>query len=360
MLRKWMLVGVLLAFLASSVAAQDEDEDATLPFEDITLTVLTYDSFVLDPDVQAAFEAETGIKLEIVRLSDAGAMVNQAILTKDNPLADVMYGIDNTFLGRALAQDLFVSYEADGLDEIPEAFRLDNAENRVTPVTFGDVCLNYDRAYFEDNDLPLPETLADLTDPQYEDLLVVQNPATSSPGLAFLLATIAAFGDDEDGDYSYLDFWQDLKGNGVLVVPGWVEAYYESFTLAGGDRPLVVSYASSPPAEVLFGEMDVEDAPTGAIVADGTCFRQVEFAGILDGTENEAAAQRFIDFLIDLPFQESLPLTMFVFPVNPDAQLPDLFEQMVDLPEVSAVLDTDAIDAGREDWIEAWTDVMLR
>lgn len=327
--------------------------------ESTTLKVVTYDSFTISEDVLTAFEKESGITVEIVRLSDAGAMVNQVVLTRDNPLGDVLYGIDNTFLSRGLENDLFIAYESPLLEAIPDAFELD-AEHRVSPVTYGDVCLNYDRAYFAENDLALPESLADLTKPEYAGLLVAPSPATSSPGLAFLLATIAAFG--EEGDYTYLDFWADLVANDVLVVDGWTQAYYGAFTAASedGDRPLVVSYASSPPAEVYFAEEPLEEAPTGAIVADGTCFRQIEFIGILNGTQNLEAAQAFIDFALDVTFQEDLPLQMFVYPVNENAQLPEVFVEYSVVPEVSTSVDYTDIESKREDWIRAWTETVLR
>ena len=204
--------------------------------------------------VLAAFETATGFKLEILRSGDAGYMVNQAILSKNNPLGDVLYGIDNTFLSRALDAQIFQAYESAMLEQVTEGFVPDDTF-RVTPIDFGDVCLNYDIAYFEENELALPKTLSDLTAPQYAGLLVAENPATSSPGLAFLLATIAEFGDD--GETTYLDYWQALADNDVLVVDGWTDAYYGEFTVGSrgvGSRPLVVSYASSPPAEVIYGE----------------------------------------------------------------------------------------------------------
>jgi thiamine transport system substrate-binding protein len=328
--------------------------------QDETLTVITYDSFAMSEDVQAAFEEETGIALEVLRLSDAGAMVNQAILTKDNPLGDVLYGVDNTFLSRALDNDLFIPYTSPGLENVPEQFQADTEENRVTPVTFGDVCINYDVAYFAENDLAIPDSLQALTDPVYEGLLVVQNPAASSPGLAFLLATVAVFG--EEDDYTYLDYWADLVENDVLVTEGWTEAYYGQFSAGSEDgiRPMVVSYASSPPVEVLFAEEELDEAPTGAITADLTCFRQIEFAGILDGTDNEAAAQQFIDFLLTTTFQEDLPLQMFVFPVNENAELPEIFTEYVSIPEEPVIMAYDEIDANRESWIQAWTETVLR
>lgn len=348
--RNFLIGLIILLLMAVPVIAQDDDE---------TLTIITYSSFAISEEVQAAFESETGITLEILRVDDTGAMVNQSVLSRNNPLGDVMYGIDNTFLTRGLDADLFIPYEAQGLENVPEVFQLDD-EFRVTPVTYGDVCLNYDVAYFEESDLPLPESLEDLTDPAYAGLLVVQNPALSSPGLAFLLATIAEFG--EEGDYTYLDFWADLAANDVLVTDGWSAAYYGEFSAASedGQRPLVVSYASSPPAEVFFADPMPDEAPTGAIVADGTCFRQVEFVGILHGTEKESAAQQFIEFALSTTFQEDLPLQMFVFPVNQEAELPDVFVEFALVPDVPAEMEISEIEANREDWIQAWTEVVLR
>jgi len=327
--------------------------------ESTPLTVVTYDSFAVSEEVLAAFIAETGIEVEIVRLADAGAMVNQAILTRDNPLGDVMYGIDNTFLSRGLSNNLFEAYQSAGLENIDEVFQLD-ADFHVTPVAYGDVCLNYDVAYFAENDLDIPQTLEALTDPAYAGLLVVENPATSSPGLAFVLATIAHFGETED--YTWLNYWADLVANDVLVVEGWSEAYYGEFTVPSeeGTRPLVVSYASSPPAEVYFADPAPEEAPTGSIVAPGMCFRQVEFAGILAGTDQRVEAEQFIDFLVSIPFQEDLPLQMFVFPVNAEAELPEVFVEYAQLAEEPASIAFEDIDANREAWLEAWTDAVLR
>jgi thiamine transport system substrate-binding protein len=220
--------------------------------------------------------------------------------------------------------------------------------------------LNYDVAYFAENDLPLPESLADLTDPAYEGMLVVEDPASSSPGLAFLLTTIAEFG--EEGDYTYLDFWDDLVANDALVVDDWTQAYYGEFSAGSeeGTRPLVVSYASSPPVEVLFAETELDEAPTGAIVADNMCFRQIEYVGILDGTDNLEAAQAFVDFTLSVAFQEDLPLQMFVFPVNEDAELPELFQEYAAIPENPVAMSPRQIDENRDMWLQEWTETVLR
>lgn len=342
-----MIALLLLSLTASAGLAQET-----------VITLITHDSFNISEDVLAEFEAEQGVRVELFLVGDAGSLVNQAVLTRNNPLGDVLFGVDNTFLSRALGGDIFIPYESPLLAEIPEAFQVD-PENRVTPISYGDVCLNYDVAYFAENDLALPESLSDLTDPAYRGLLVTQNPATSSPGLAFLMATIAAFG--EEGDYTYLDYWRDLVANDVLIVEDWTSAYYGAFTVSGGgDRPMVVSYASSPPVEVIFANPPVTEAPTGSIIADEMCFRQIEFAGILRGTPHEAEAQALIDFMLSETFQEDVPLQMFVFPVNPNAELPAEFIEYVAIPENPASLDSETIDANRDNWIEAWTEAVLR
>jgi thiamine transport system substrate-binding protein len=323
--------------------------------EDATVRLLTHDSFLLSDGVLDAFTDETGIEVELIQGGDAGQVVNQAILTNGNPQADVLFGIDSTFLGRALEADLFVPYEADGLDQVDEALRLD-PEHRVTPIDYGDVCLNYDKAWFASRSIPVPTSLEDLTDPRYADLLVVQNPATSSPGLAFLLASVQAFGED-----GWQAWWRDLRANGVQVVDGWDEAYNTAFSGGGaseGTRPLVVSYASSPPAEVLYADPPVDESPVGVI--DASCYRQVEGAGILSGTDREEAAQQLVDFLLSTTVQADVPLSMFVFPVRGDVPLPDLFVDHAARPAEVYELPAADIEAHREEWIDEWTDLVVR
>ncbi|HZK49683.1 MAG TPA: thiamine ABC transporter substrate-binding protein [Thermoleophilia bacterium] len=324
--------------------------------EPTEIVLMTHDSFAVSDDVLAAFTRETGIRVRVLTSGDAGIMLNQAILTRDNPLADVLYGVDNTFLSRALDAGLFEPYAPPALDRVPDALELD-PEHRVTPIDFGDICLNYDKEYFASSGLAVPTSLADLVKPEYRGLLVVENPATSSPGLAFLIATVAEFG--EGGEYTWQDFWVGLAANDVLVASGWEEAYYSDFSggAGEGDRPLVVSYASSPPAEVIFSEQPLTEAPTGVIV-DGA-FRQIEFAGILAGTKAPRGARLFLDFMLSLEFQEDMPLNMFVFPANSDAALPPEFLEFTHVPPNPVSVDPWAIESDRERWIEEWTAIVL-
>jgi thiamine transport system substrate-binding protein len=334
--------------------AQSQAEASNTPAKPETITLMSHDSFNASEDVIAAFEKANHVKIEFLKAGDAGAALNQAILAKDNPLADVFFGVDNTFFSRAIEAGIFEPYDSPLLADIAEELKLD-AENRLLPVDYGDVCLNYDKAWFAEKGLTPPASLEDLAKAEYAGLTVVENPATSSPGLAFLMATIAHFGED-----GYLDYWRQLAENDVLVVNGWEDAYYGQFTRYEGTRPLVVSYASSPPAEVIFAETPLDDAPTASIIGEGSCFRQIEFIGILAGAQKRALAEKLVDFLLSQQFQEDIPLNMFVFPANTKAKLPPEFVKYAQLAPNPATLSPDNIAANREAWVKAWTETVLR
>jgi thiamine transport system substrate-binding protein len=363
-------VASLLALLLAACAPGDADTptppfEGTLPPDETEIpapmpegarqiSVMTHDSFEISTEVVEAFQREHNAQVVFLKSGDTGTALNKAILSRGAPLADVFYGVDNTFLSRALEQDIFESYQSPLLAEIPDAFELD-PQHRALPVDYGDVCLNYDKAYFSENDLLPPQDLESLLAPEYAGLLVVQNPATSSPGLAFLLATIGHFGEE-----GYLEFWEGLVENDVLVVNDWNTAYYSEFTLSGGTRPIVVSYGSSPPAEVIFAESPIDEPPTAVVVSDESCFRQIEFVGILRGTQNRELAEAWVDFMLSRTFQEDLPLQMFVFPVNENAELEEVFLRHMAVPESTAEISPDEIAANREDWIREWTETVLR
>lgn len=380
--RSPVLAGTVAALVAGALllatCSSDEGSDATSPATepagttgtagtagttasegDVTLRLVAYDSFPTEGtslnDALAAFTASTGIGVELVIAGDAGTMVGKAALTAGNPEGDVMFGIDNTLLSRALDADVFAPYESTELSAIDPDLLTIVPGHEATPVDFGDVCLNYDIGWFAARDLEPPATLADLTDPRYADLLVVEDPATSSPGLAFVLASIAEFGDD-----GWQEWWSALRDNGVEVVDSWTTAYYEQFSgsSGAGPRPLVVSYASSPPAEVIFADPPRTDAPTA--VLPETCFRQIELAGVLRGTDHEAEARALVDFLAGPEFQAEVALNLFVYPARTDVALPAEFTDFSVVPESPYTMDPATIAERREEWVDAWTTVVVR
>ncbi|GGX88458.1 thiamine ABC transporter substrate-binding protein [Streptomyces fructofermentans] len=349
-------VGLGLVTLAACGSSGDGDGGAAASK---TVTLVGHDSFAYSKDVLKAFEKESGYKVRVLKDGDAGQAVNKAILTKDNPQGDVFFGVDNTLLSRALENGLFQPYEAEGSELILPEYRADQGKHRVTPIDSGDVCVNYDKAYFSDRKLDPPTSFDDLVDPAYKNLLVTENASTSSPGLGFLLGSAAKYGDD-----GWQDYWKKLKANGVKVVDGWEQAYNEEFSgsaggrKAGADRPLVVSYASSPPAEVIYGDPKPKAAPTG--VATGTCFRQVEYAGLLSNARNPEGGKALVDFLISERFQEDMPLNMFVYPVREGAQVPPEFAKYGPAAEDPETLDPARIADNRDAWVKAWTSLVLK
>ena len=347
---------LMVILLSACNGGQGAETPSGMDTQPRVLNVMTHDSFAVSENLIANFEKENNIEINFLLSGDTGAALNRAILTKGSPQADVFFGVDNTFLTRALKEEIFEPYNSPMLVNINNSLRLD-PDNFALPVDFGDVCINYDKAYFDENQLSIPSSLSDLLSPVYKGLLVVENPATSSPGLAFMLATIAEFGEE-----GYLEFWTDLKANGVVVVNDWESAYYSNFSASAGkgNQPMVVSYGSSPPAEVIFSETPLTDAPTASIISPNTCFRQIEFVGILKGTQQRELAEKFVDFLLDIPFQEDLPLQMFVFPANEKAQLPPEFVKFAQVPDQPARLDLNLIAQNREKWIQDWTLVVLR
>lgn len=349
-----LVVGLGLVTLSACGSSSDSGSSGSK-----TVTLVSHDSWAVSKSVLADFEKQSGYQVKVLEDGDAGQAVNKAILTKDNPQGDVFFGVDNTLLSRALDNGLFQSYEPKGSDLILPEYRVDQDKHRVTPIDTGDICVNYDKAYFSEHKLDPPTSFDDLIKPEYKNLLVTENASTSSPGLGFLLGTAAKYGDD-----GWQDYWTKLKANGVKVVDGWEQAYNEEFSgSAGGkkakaDRPLVVSYASSPPAEVIYADPKPTTAPTG--VATGTCFRQVEYAGLLSNAQNTNGGKALLDFLLTKEFQDDMPLNMFVYPVREAAQVPAEFTKYGPQAKDPETMDPAEIADHRDQWVKSWTSLVLK
>jgi len=322
------LIALITALTALTACASSSN--TTNPQE---VVLVAYDAFTPQEGIFDDFTTDTGVAVKVVTAGDTGTMVSKAILTAGKPEGDVMWGIDNTFLSRAQKADLLTSYE---------------------PVDEGDICVNYDKNWFTQRNIPVPQTFEDLTKPAYKNLLVVQDPTTSSPGLGFMLATIAHFGDEE-----WQNYWKQLTANNVKIVSDWTTAYTVEFSGSSGKGkyPLVVSYGSSPPAEVVYSATPITKPPTG--VMESTCFRQTEYVGVLRGTKNEKIASQLVEYFLDKKFQESMPLTLFVFPINKDAQLPDVFTKFAVQPNNPLTIGPDSIEKNRDTWLDAWRAIAL-
>jgi thiamine transport system substrate-binding protein len=340
----------VLILLAASGLTSCGGEDAT-PTE---VVLVTHDSFAVSKPVLRAFEQESGWTVRVLQAGDAGLALNRALLTKDDPEGDVFFGVDDSLLSRALEGGVFEEYTSRALGGVDPAFAPPSAA--VTPVDHGEVCVNFDRAWFADHGIAPPQSLDDLADPRYRGLLVVENPATSSPGLAFLLATVSRY-----GEAGWQEYWHRLRQNDMVVTDGWEEAYTQRFSGSGGSHgssPLVVSYATSPAAEVIFAGKPLAAAPTAAM-ADG-CFRQVEYAAVLHGAANPEGAHALLDFMLSERFQADVPGSMFVYPVRADTPLPPAFVEHAIQPSQPESLAPEVIARGRDGWVDEWTRIVLR
>ncbi len=343
MKKSFLFVFVLSALLVISCAAAAQE----------TLTVLTYDSFAVSADLVEAFEAENNVKLQFIEAGAGGEVIARAVLTKDEPIADVIIGFDFSQFGKVFSNDILEAYASPELENIPESYRLD-PENRALPFNFGEICINYDKKYFADHDLAVPSSLDDLIEPEYKGLLVTQDPGASNTGIGFLIATIEKYGED-----GFVDYWNKLIENGLVIGSSWSSTYYTNFSGASstGEQPMVVSYTTSPAAEFIYSETG--DAPTDSLTADGMCYRSIEFCGILKNSKNTALAEKFIDTFLGKTWQEDLPMQMFVYPVNEQAELPEEFELYGKPAENPVMPDPELVSEKRDEWVRIWSEEVL-
>lgn len=344
---------VLLATTAcSAIGEGDSSPEADTSGKIAEVVLVSHDSFALPKKLVRQFEADTGYRLVVRASGDAGELTTKLVLTKNSPTGDVAFGVDNSFAGRALAEDVFAPYDV-ALPAGAEAFRLEaDTDDTLAPVDTGDVCVNVDTAWFKAHHQSPPTTLDDLTEPAYRDLFVTPGAPTSSPGFAFLLATIAAKGD------GWQDYWTDLLANGAKLTRGWEDAYFVDFTGGGGKsatRPIVLSYDSSPAFTI---DKSTGKSTTRALL--DTCTRQVEYAGVLAGADNEPGARAVVEFLLSPEVQAALPRSMYVFPVRDDVELPADWARFAQQPATTLDVPADDVEQNRDSWLTAWSDITSR
>lgn len=351
-----LVLGLSLGVAGCSLGGSSTDADSA-PGEGAAgkeVVLATHESWSVPKDVLAEFTRRTGYRVTVAAAGDAGALTNKLVLTKGSPIADVVYGVDNTFASRAVEEGVFTEYEPADAPASAELFEMPDEAGAaaLTPVDYGDVCVNVDDVWFDKRGIEPPRTLDDLTEPRYKNLFVTPGATTSSPGLAFLLATVAEY-----GERGWQRYWEDLMANGTRVTAGWEDAYMVDFTAGGGggDRPIVLSYASSPPFTIPQGE----EQPTTSALLD-TCYRQVEYAGVLEGAANTAGAKALVDFMLTPTFQKVLPENMYVFPVDRSVELPGVWARWADTAEDPLSVDPATVTEKRDAWLTTWGEITTR
>lgn len=340
---------LLLTGCSSADKGAGQDTDQGVDEQNSEVVVISYDSMDIPEDLIAQFKEETGYDLSVKQLGSGGELVNQLVLSKDNPMGDVAFGVDNLSVYRAVEQGVF-SEDAPELDDWAKDQQIDGAPGLV-PYDQGDVCINVDHEWFKENGVDEPVTLEDLADPKYKDLLVAMNPTSSSPGMAFFAATVGAFGDDWTG------YWEKLRDNGVKITKGWSDAFSVDYTAGEGegDRPLMVSYASSP---AYTANDDLTESSTGALL--DTCFHQVEYTGVLEGAKNPEGAKAFINFMLQVPQQELISEANYMHPINPEAKAPEALEKFGKMADNPHQVDAKTISENQQEWLLEWTEIMSK
>ena len=297
----------------------------TIKIKDLTLAV--HDSFIMNESQIKEFDKQTGYNLKIVKLGDAGSLTNKLVLTKDAPIADAVFGIDNTFAGVAKSAGII--------------------DGELIATDFGDVCFNYDRTWFSTHKITPPSAVKELVKPVYKNMSVIENPNTSSTGLSFLAASVEIF-----GEKNWPAFWKALKENGVKVDDGWESAYYTDFSGSSGKGayPIVLSYGSSPADEVR-----ADGKSQTAVITDG-CFRQTEYVGVLKKAKNPVGAKKLIDYLRSPEFQVTFPTAMYMYPAVTGVAIPDSWSSFASKAE-RTFGDTLDINVNRKIWLAMWSEI---
>lgn len=339
---------IMACVLAAGLALTGCSTSANQAEESKELKVLAYDSFSLDEKLLKKFEKDSGLKVKIISTDGGGELVNKLILTKDTPVADVVVGLDNSFAGRAIKEGVLESGDV----KLPDGAEKFTAENKeLVPVDYGEVCVNADKQWFEEHNLALPSTFEDLIKPEYKDLFAGINPNTSSAGLAFFLSSVAKF-----GETGWQDYWKSLKENGIKISKDWSGAYNVDFSAGEekGNKPIVVSYATSP-----LESLDEATGQTRTVSLEATCYDQIEYASVVKGTKNAKGAKEFIEFLLSKDVQDTLLDTMYVFPVSSEAKIDEKVLKYTPPSKSALTISPDVLEENRDKWLKQWNTIVV-
>lgn len=307
----------------------------------------THDSFDLPKELISQFEQQHDAKIRIVKAGDGNELLNKLIISKRKPIADVVYGLDNGNIAQAISENILSNTQPQSADTV---VKLPNA----LAVDYGFIAINYDKQWFKEKNLPLPTSLADLTKPEYKNLLVSPNPATSTPAMGFFLANIAGLG--EEGAFQW---WQKMRQNGVKITKGWSEAYYKEFSLNGGSRPMMVGYSSSPAAEVFYSKGKLSTPRMGNLFLNGGVYLQKEGVAVLNGSQQPELATKLAQYLQSPTVQRAVPTSMWVYPAVRHTPLAPVMVH-ASVPKVHFAPNDKRIQQNRKAWLQRWVQTVLK
>ena len=302
------------------------------------LTIYTYDSFVSEwgpgPSIEKIFEEKHNADVEFVAVDSAATLLNKVILEGDSSKADIVLGLDMNLFDLAEQSELFTTHNINDINNLIN-LPLKWESNKFVPYNYG----YFSFVYNEANLATPPKSMDELIN-STNARIVIQDPRTSTPGLGLLTWMKALYGDKAG------DEWKKLNKKIISVTKGWTDAYYNFFM--AGEADMVLSYTTSPAAHIMFEERYDILATT---FEEGN-YITIEFAGILNNSQNKDLANKFLNFMLSKEFQSVIPSTNIMYPVTNIKDLPEAFDKL-DVPNFIQ-MDPKEINKNKEKWIDEW------
>lgn len=338
------------------------DSEVQVRESDGTLKILTYDIFQgYSNELIEQFVNQTGIQVEVIRTDDAGGILDQMMLTQMAPQADLMLGLDNTYLPTALENCLLIEHNATP-ENLTQSSRDFYDGEMALPFDEGDVCLNYDEDALLASNISVPTSLWDLTEPEWNGKLAIPSPITSSPGRAFLVATYDYFTDETNAEQGNMStWWKAIADNGAIFTSGWTESYTTYYTGGYGEYTegyiggayMTVSYCHSPGVEAFFAENYTHST---SLVLPKSSFHQVEYTGVIHGAAEVDAARLFIQYITSPEVNINMPIYNSMYSVIEGNDLPETNGYLYhsDVVNSTSTITNEIIEQYMDEWLIEW------
>ncbi len=281
------------------------------------------------------FEEENNVDVKFVKFEGANTILTRLLLEKRKPKADVVLGLAQSTFAKAKKEGLLAQYKPVGAEKIVENFV--DKDYYGTLFDYGGLAIIYDSETMENP----PKTFEEIT--KYEDILIIQDPRTSSTGQDFLLWTIALYGDE------WQEFWRRLKPAIKTVTPGWSGSFGK---LTAGEAPMMVSYASNE----AYSHEYYGGTKYLTIIPEEGGYVQVEASGLVNKKKINDLSKKFIDFTLTDDFQKEIPLKNWMLPAT-SVELPKSFEHYK-TSEKYLSIENDKLVENLEKWLEEWEEII--
>lgn len=364
------VVFILATMTLSGCVSQKIDDGGIIApskyewIDDGELVIVTYDVYGLTDAMLEEFERQTGYEVSLLKLDDAGSVLDHLLQHKGLQVADIAIGIDNTYLQTALDNNVLWEHNA-VLTNISDSALLPYDGAYAAPFDQGYICLNYDSSVIDGENYTVPQNLWDLTNEEWSGKIAIPSPETSSPGRAFMTATTDYFTHDDDNETEWTDWWTAMSSNEVIITTGWSEAYETHYTGGYGewtdgyvgDAHVVVSYCHSPGVEAWSAGNWTKSV---SLDLPRASFHQVEYAAAIEGG-NLDAASAFIQYLMSPEVNSKMPTENYMYSTLEGMDLPedDGYRYHSIIPDQPANVSATEIAENMENWLAQWNTAMV-